>query len=313
MRFNKLDLNLLVALDAMLTERSISRAAERLHLSQSAMSNALARLRVHFGDPLLAQVGRKMELTPRGETLQEAVRDVLVRIDSTVSAQPRFDAAHSDREFKVLVSDYTLTLLMPHLLALAYRQSRSVRFQLLPQVDHPQRHLERGEADLLVIPKGYCSPDHPTDTLFEEEFLCVVWSGSRYANTALTLDQYVNAGHVVMDPPRGADKPAFESWFMQRYGISRRVDVTSFSFAAAPQLVVGTDRIATVHARLARHAQRFLPLELLAPPVPVPAMEQAMQWHKYRTLDPGLVWLRGLMHEAVRRMDAEASGSPSSA
>ena len=89
MRFNKLDLNLLVALDAMLAERSISKAAERLHLSQSAMSNALARLRDYFDDELLVQVGRKLELTPRAETLKESVRDVLVRVDSAILAQPR--------------------------------------------------------------------------------------------------------------------------------------------------------------------------------------------------------------------------------
>ena len=101
MRFNKLDLNLLVALDALLTEQSISRAAEKIHLSQSAMSNALARLREYFDDELLIQVGRRMEPTPRAEVLRDAVNDVLRRIEGSIAAQPAFVAAESTREFVV--------------------------------------------------------------------------------------------------------------------------------------------------------------------------------------------------------------------
>jgi DNA-binding transcriptional LysR family regulator len=305
MRFNKLDLNLLVALDAMLKEGSISRAAEKLHVSQPAMSSALSRLREYFNDELLVQVGRKMELTPRAQVLQEAVRDVLVRVDTTIAAQPEFDAASSEREFRLFVSDYTLDVLMPHVLALADAQAPSVRFQLLPQVDQPQRSLERGEADLLVIPKGYCSPEHPHEMLFNEEFCCMVWDRSRWIGKTLSFEDYVGAGHVVMQPS-GGGQPAFEGWFMQRYGISRRIEITTYSFTSAPRLVVGTQRIATVHKRLARQAQRSLPLRSLALPVPVPLMEQSMQWHKYRTQDPGLMWLRGLLHQAVQLMDAQA-------
>ena len=306
MRFNKLDLNLLVALDAMLTECSISRAAERMHMSQSAMSNSLSRLRDYFDDQLLVQVGRQMELTPRAEALKDAVRDVLVRVDTSIAMQPQFDPANSDREFLLFVSDYTTQTLMPHLLALAHQQSSQVRFQLLPQVDQPQRSLERGEADLLLIPQIYCSPDHPTEALFDEEFVCVVWSGGRYAQGGLSFEQYVAAGHVVTQPA-GA-QASVEGWFVKHHGAVRRIEVTTYSFAAAAHLVVGTDRIATVHARLARQAQHSLPIVVLPPPMEVPRMQQAMQWHKYRTQDPGLMWLRGLLHEAVRRMNA--SGDP---
>lgn len=312
MRFNKLDLNLLVALDAMLSQKSISRAAEQLNLSQSAMSNALARLREHLDDELLVQVGRKMELTPRAESLQDAVRDVLVRVDTTISAKPEFIAAQSDREFRIFVSDYSMVTLMPHLLALASRESHSVRFQFLPQQNQPQRLLDRGEADLLVIPQIYCSPDHPTDKLLDETFCCIVWQGGQLASPErapggrLTLDAYRGAGHVVMQPPGAA--PSFEGAAMQSHGITRRVEVTTFSFVGALSLVVGTDRIATVHGRLAAYGARFLPVKVLKPPVDVPLMTQAMQWHKYRTNDPGLVWLRALMLRAVVEMDAALVG-----
>lgn len=304
MRFHKLDLNLLVALDALLTERSITRAAERMHLSQSAMSNALNRLREYFKDELLVQVGRQMELTPRADAMQDAVRDVLVRIDTSITTQPKFDCTTSVREFTLVISDYSMDVLMPHALALAAKQRSTVRFKLLPQVTNPARALERGEADLLVFPKDYCSPEHPTEILFTDTFVCVVWKDSDHARNGLSIERYANAAHVVMQPAN-SDQPAFESLFVQRYGLSRRNEVTTYSFGAMPSLVVGSELVATVHGLLARRLKPSLPINLLPMPLPVPLFEQAMQWHKYRTLDPGLVWLRSLMQQAATAMLAD--------
>lgn len=305
MRFNKLDLNLLVALDALLTARSITRAAERMHMSQSAMSNALGRLRSYFDDELLVQVGRHLELTPRAEVLRDAVRDVLMRIDTSIAAQPQFDCTKSDREFRLCISDYTMQVLIPRVLATAARQRSTVRFNILPQVRNPAQALERGDADLLVIPKAYCSAEHPAEVLFTDEFSCVVWNESSHARQGLSFERYAEAGHVVMQPV-GTDQPAFESWFVQRYGLSRRIEVTTYGFAALPYLVVGTDLVATVHSLLAHAVAGALPVALLTPPLPMPPFEQAMQWHKYRSLDPGLQWLRRLMQEAAKTLPASS-------
>lgn len=302
MRFNKLDLNLLVALDALLTEQSISRAAEKIHLSQSAMSNALARLRAYFDDELLVQVGRRMELTVRAELLQDAVRDILVRIEATVSEQPRFEPAKSSRLFRLLVSDYTAMTLMPHVMALAYQQAPRVRFELRHQVTQPQRMLERGEADLLIIPRDFCSADHPSETLFEEHFCCVLWERSHLAKGPLDESRYLNASHVVTQP---GDGTALADWFMQKLGIKRHVEVSTFNFMSQAQLVIGTERIATMHQRLAKQAARFLPITVRELPLPMQGMTQMLQWHSYRTTDPGLLWLRTLLHDAVSSMDAD--------
>lgn len=308
MRFNRLDLNLLVALDALLTERSITKASERLNLSPSATSNALARLREYFDDELLVQVGRRMEPTPRAQGLQEAVRDVLVRVDSAIAIQPQFEAAKSDRVFRIFVSDYTQLVFVPHVLALASEERCSARFEFLPQVSNPQRSLERGEADLLIIPRGFLSPDHPQETLYTDDFVCVVWRDSALARGELSFERYLAAGHVQMQPPSSTGD-SFEAWFVKRYGVTRRVAVTSYGFSALPAMVVGTDFIATVHARLARALQPAFPIELRPPPLPITTMEQGIQWHKYRTQDPGLVWLRGLLRRAVERMDASGQES----
>jgi LysR family transcriptional regulator, nod-box dependent transcriptional activator len=131
----------------------------------------------------------------------------------------------------------------------------------------------------------------------------VVWRDSPLARGALTLERYLAAGHVVMQPPGNATG-SFEAWFAQRHGVTRRVAVSSYGFASLPAMVVGTDFIATVHARLAQALQAAWPLEIRTPPLPVPPMEQGLQWHKYRTQDPGLAWLRGLLKRAVARMDA---------
>jgi LysR family transcriptional regulator, nod-box dependent transcriptional activator len=302
-KFKKLDLNLLVALDVLLKERSVSRAAEALNLSASAMSNALARLRDYFDDELLVQIGRKMDLTPRAEGLHAAVRDVLLRIDSTIADQPVFDASASDRIFRIFASDYTQMVLAPALLTLAAKAQSTVRFEFLPQVSAPHRQLERGEADLLIIPTGFTSPDHPREVLYYEEFVCMVWRGSAMAEGDLSFDRYVNGSHVIMTPGGGSQADAFEGWFLKRYGVTRRVAVSTYSFVTLPAMLVGTEYIATVHARVARRLVQAFPLEIRPTPMPFDRMEQAVQWHKFRTNDPGLVWLRGMLAEAAKHID----------
>ena len=215
MRFNRLDLNLLVALDALLVERSITKAAERLNLSPSATSNALSRLREYFDDELLVQVGRRMEPTPRAQGLHDAVRDVLVRVDSAIAIQPQFDPATSDRVFRIFVSDYTQMVLAPHVLAMASAERCSARFEFLPQVSNPVSSLERGEADLLILPRDFLSPDHPEEVLYREEFVCVVWADGKLAKGELSFERYLAAGHVVMQPT-GSLGESFEAWFVKR-------------------------------------------------------------------------------------------------
>lgn len=304
MRLHRLDLNLLIALDALLVESSITKAAERLHLSPSATSNALARLREYFEDDLLVQVGRRMVATPRGEGLQEAVRDVLLRVESAIASPPEFAPNQSDRCFRIFVSDYTQLVFVPHLLALAHEDRCTARFDFLPQVSEPQRSLERGDADMLIAPKVFLSPDHPDEVLYTEEFVCAVWRDSALARGELTLERFASAAHAVMRPPPAGGE-TFETWVIQRFGVTRRMAVTSYGFGALPAMVVGTELIATVHARLGRLMQRAWPIELRTPPMPIAAMEQGLQWHKYRSQDPGLVWLRGLLRRAVLRMDAQ--------
>lgn len=302
MRFNKLDLNLLVALNALLTERNISRGAARIHLSQPAMSNALARLRDYFDDELLVPSGRSLILTPRAESLVEPVREVLMRIDSTIAAQPQFDPATETRQFTLLVSDFTTTVFMPALLQHLYPIAPGVRLDLRMQINQPSEMLERGDADLLVIPSHYVSPDHPSQPLFEEEYVCVTWSGNTRVGQSLDFDTYLACGHALAHFSGAVRTPPFEGWFQERFGVSRRIEITTPTLAALPNLVVGTDRIATVHRRLAERAQRHLPIRIWPAPMDIPRMVQTIQWHKYRQNDHALTWLRECAVAVGRRI-----------
>lgn len=302
MRFNHLDLNLLVALDALLDRQSIALAAERLHLSASATSNALARLRDYFDDELLIRVGRRMELTPRADTLKDVVRDILVRIEAGVDTAPQFDPLISRRRFRIYASDYVQCVLAPHLLALASQSGSRVGFDFLAIEGHPERNLERGDVDLLIIPKGFESAVHPSEELYEEDLVCIYWRRGPHADQPLSMDRYVEADHVVMTPEGGQVK-SFDSLLMDRYGVKRRIAATTYSFAAMPALLSGTSYLATVHRRLAGAFASCWELDVCACPVPVGSMHQLSQWHKQRAHDSGLAWLRRLLRSAVERMD----------
>jgi DNA-binding transcriptional LysR family regulator len=290
MRFNnRLDLNLLVALDHLLNLKSVSGAAEKMHVTQSTMSSALQRLRDYFGDDLLVKIGRRMELTPRAEALKDSVRDLLVRIEWTIESTSEFDPGQSTRCFNILVSDYTLAVVAPAILARCARLAPEVRFQFHHQVHSPERLLERGDVDLLIIPHEFTSRQNPSEVILEEEFSAIVWSEGKYATGDLTLDDFNAASHVVMQPAFGAQ--SLESRKFEELGIRRRIDVTTYNFTTIPHLVAGTDRIATLHRRLALLASKLLPIRVVPLPIPLPPMRQAAQWHRYRSSDAGLMWL----------------------
>ena len=298
MDFAGLDLNLLVALDALFAEKSVSRAGERLHLSQSATSGALARLRDVFHDPLLVQVGRQMALTPLAEGLVEPVRAFLLQAEAIVSNSPTFDPAESTRKFRLLMSDYVETVVMTEALPRLQQLAPGIALEVIAGGEFIEP-LERGEIDLTIAPSRYLSRGHPMERLFEEEFTCVVWSGNRQIDRRLSLETYLSLGHVVVRVGRLHQLPTFDEWFVEHYGHKRRIEVVTTAFNMVPHLLIGTSRIATMHRRLAMYYQRYFPLKLLSPPLEIPHLEECMQWHRSRDRDPGTVWLRSVFRDAV--------------
>lgn len=297
MRFNRLDLNLLVALDALLVERNITRASRRLNLSQSATSGVLARLREALDDEILVQVGRSMVPTPFAESLVKPVRDVLLQIQATFEARPAFDPSSSVRHFRVAASNYpTTVLLTPYSQQLSW-SAPEVTVEILPLgMDFTER-LDRAEIDMLIMPVKYLSEDHPQQVLFEETYKCVVWAGNTEVGDTLSMEQFLKMSHIASSFGDGRQL-TMDQWFLQTTGVARRVGITTNDFNTVPGMVMNTNRVATMHARLAEHFARYFPLRLLEPPIALPSVTMAMQWHKYLDKDPGHQWFR----EGIRQL-----------
>lgn len=306
MRFGRLDLNLLVALDRLLTYRSVTQASDEMHLTQSAMSSALRRLRDYFDDPLLVQVGRQMQLTPKAESLRQPLREILVRIESAITSDLDFDPQTSKREFRIVLSDYTLQVLAPRVLAEAARQQASVRFKWLAQVRDPGAVIDRGDADLIIAPDILLSAEHPSEALYGDDFVALAWAEGRYGQAPLTLERYLEARHVVTIPQVGTSSVVVTG--LAKRGLRLEVDVECFSFSALAPLLVGTDRIATVHGALADQALRWLPLVLHPLPFDPPRIVEHVQWHAQLGQDPALRWLRGLLSVAASALHRERPG-----
>jgi DNA-binding transcriptional LysR family regulator len=302
MRFQKLDLNLLVVLDVLLEERSVSRAANRLNLSQSAVSGNLARLREFFDDDLLSQIGRSMVPTPLAESMAQPVRDILMQIQSTIETKPSFDPASATRTIRLHASDYVTEVL----LAAAIRKARAIAPGIRVEIDFMDDmvldRLGRGQVDFLLTPDNFTHPDHPKEKLFTDDHVIVVWESNQQVGEAISFEQYMAMGHIQV---RFGMKrsPSFDQWFLERFGYSRRAEVCVPDFTTVPAMLVGTDLLATMHSRLARLYVQRLPLRILPMPIDFPVLTEMIQWHRHFQRDPALVWFRRLLQECAAEQD----------
>jgi LysR family transcriptional regulator, nod-box dependent transcriptional activator len=293
-RFHQLDLNLLVALDALLAEGNITAAARRLNLSQSATSGILSRLRDYFGDDLLVQHGRHMTPSPLALELGARVRDVLQTVHSTIINRTAFDHATSHRHFRICASDFVRTVLLARVARQLEREAPNITVEISNLEEDPGAKLHRGEIDILIMPEYLFDNEHPKVNLFESEHACIVWAGNAQVRDGLSFERFMQLGHVVIRFGKTLT-PGFEEWFIRKYGHTRRIELITDDFNSVPQFICGTSRVATVHRRLASFYARHLELQVLPPPFEIPALTEGMQWHKHLDGDPGHRWLRSLI------------------
>ncbi|XJJ66991.1 LysR family transcriptional regulator [Novosphingobium sp. BL-8A] len=305
MRFGRLDLNLLVALDALLTERSVSLAADKLCLSQSATSSALGRLREYFGDELLVVKGRNMILTARAEELIEPVRAVLEQIRATITVAPPFDPATAERQIRIMASDYSTQVLLADAISEISREAPGIRFEIQPMHETPVDALERGYIDLLLTIDYAISTDHPSQILFEDDYVVLGWDGNPAMQGPMTRELYFELGHVTARFGK-ARVAAFDDWFMRRQKQQRRVEVVAPSFLSIVGLVMNSNRIATVHRRMAEIFMRNLPLVMREMPFSFPPIREAIQWHISNNNDAGLRWVVEKLDAVAQRTGAVA-------
>jgi LysR family transcriptional regulator, nod-box dependent transcriptional activator len=292
MRLNRLDLNLLVALNALLSLRSVTGAAQQLHVTQPSMSGSLARLREYFGDPLLVPAGRALKLSPLAEALAVAVREALEKVESAIALRPGFDPATSRHHFRLCASESTVITLLAKVLQRVEAIAPGVTIELLPTDPLlAPKGLQRREIDFVFGVERFAGEEHPHTLVIDDPFTCVVWAQNRGVKRRLTLEQYLSMKHVVTR--YGFERtPGFEQWSLEQMGLTRREDVTCTTPALMGPLVVGTRRVATMPTQLARVQAGYLPLKLLPPPMKIAHLRIAMQWHQSRQHDGAFIWFR---------------------
>lgn len=304
MRFKGLDLNLLQALDVLLDERHVSRAAERMNVTQPAMSGALTRLRQYFNDPLLNQHGRRMVPTPHALSLAPRLKRLLSDVDSLVAQLSQFDPATSERTFKIVASDYVVALLFSRIARLLGDNMSKLSFEIRDPSERSTEQFEQGEIDLLIAPEYLLNTKHSVLHLYNEEQIVL---GSKnnpiLAGDQISEEDFFRSAHVTVELGRIRRGSYVESFF-SRMDRKRRVAFSVSSFMSALEVVAGTSMITVTHRSLAKlYTDRFN-LKIVRLPFDLPPMKQMIVCHEARLDDPGVQWLRQCIGAVVGKTQA---------
>jgi LysR family nod box-dependent transcriptional activator len=304
MQLNRFDLNLLIALDALLRERNVTRAAERVFLSQPAMSAALQKLRAYFNDPLLVRVGRDLQLTPKGLSLVEPVHEVLLRVQATLATQPAFDPGSARQSFTLILASPALVLLAPRLLERLAREAPSVRCHLESLDAAALSRLEYGDADLCIAlddPRFFALRHWP-EWLRSAALRSVRWSWIADRDNA-QLDAELEPERLRALPravAQSSSAAAAGASVADAAAVDAMVRASTDSLLALPFLVLGTPLIASIPERLAQYCAAWLPLKLVPDPERRGEELELALWHKRREPDPAHAWFRQLVIECAR-------------
>ncbi|HEX6999554.1 MAG TPA: LysR family transcriptional regulator [Gammaproteobacteria bacterium] len=289
MNLRQFDLNLLLALDALLQERNVTRAAERLFMSQPAMSGMLARLRQTFDDELLVRVGRNLELTEFAAGIAERVHRHVLELEELLNAKPRFSPATEKRSFSIAASDYAVLLLFGPLMQRLAEAAPGVSLHFVRLDVEAGDRIAAGEVDFGIFP-AEIELSLPSAPLFDDGWVCAVWAGHPEIGDTLTLDEYLEHPHLsfnISDP--GHLSIADE--YLGRHG-QQKIVASTASFTAAPFLLHGTPLVAMVPKRLGERMRKSAELRLLKPPFEVPALREKLAWNPRFTSSPAHAWMR---------------------
>jgi DNA-binding transcriptional LysR family regulator len=287
-----IDLNLVLALDALLAERHVTRAASRLGITQPAASHALSRLRALLGDPLLVRGPRgAMSPTPRAAQLAPQVRKVLVELAGALRGTT-FDPATARRTFRICTTDYVELVLLPRLTERIARLAPGIDLWVHSFTDWGNAELAAGALDAVISPpRGASRPAGSYEKLlFDESFTCIVRADHPLARSRMTLARYCAASHLLVSP-RGTPGSLVDD-ALAAMGKTRRVALAVPHFLVVPHIVAGTDLVATLASRLAAPFARTLGIVATPPPVAIPKFQLALAWHERNHHDPQQRWFR---------------------
>jgi len=311
------DLNLLVVLDALLTEGSVTRAAERLYVSQPAVSGSLNRLREIFKDELFVRVGRQMELTARAKALAGPVRSALLMVQAALEVEQGFDAATAERSFRIAMSDYCALTILPHLVRLLAAQAPKIRLVVESYGTASFDRLDAGDIDFCITlderraPTGPRHPDLLRRTaLYDDRFVCVV-AADHPLHDELSVEAYRSFPHVLV--LFGDDGTTLDNIAFEHAGITTPVNVAVPNFSAVLFQLPGTPLIAVVPGRIVKMFAPLIRLRTLRPPITLPIISETLMWHKRSDADPGHLWIRTRLAEIGATLNAEHEAEPAAA
>jgi LysR family nod box-dependent transcriptional activator len=307
MQLNRFDLNLMIALDVLLREKNVTHAAERVHVTQPAMSAALHKLREFFNDQLLVRIGREMELTPRGLSLVEPVREALLRIQAALGTQPSFAPNTAQREFTVIVSEEAVPDFLPAILRRVAGEAPGIRCRIELISQRALAQLEYGEADLclcldnLRLFEARAFPESLRSVrLRPVRWICAVDRNHPTVGETLSAEEFYALPHVI-GRPSGYSATA-EELVRRLFDIDLTVHLTVPSLLHLPLVLAGTSYVATLPERVALLFASTMPIKTFPTPFPLPDQYELLLWHKRHEPDPAHAWLRELIVQLAQQL-----------
>ncbi len=299
----KIDLNLLLTLHALLTEKHVTRAAVRLHRSQPAVSHALAQLRAHFDDPLLVRREGKMVLTVRAQGMLPSLDGALSELNELIGA-PEFDPLTARRTFRIAMSDYAARIVLPSLVNYARKAAPGFDFAI-SQASREMMlaQLEDGELDLALGIFPDARSEIKKEDLFPEQFICLADRGFLPDGRDLTLEEWLEKPHVMLGlKPDSVDE--IEKALAIK-GLKRHICVALPHWSAAVRLLPGTDLVLTVASRSVSPESYHESLCRFSPPVDLPGFSYLQAWHVRKDRDPAHQWLRSAIRMSCEPFSTE--------
>jgi len=297
-RLAGIDLNLLIALDAILESRSVTGAARLLGRTQPAVSHALRKLRELLDDDLLVRTRDGMQPTPRALELRPAVREALDAAERVLQSAPAFDPTTAHRTFAITTGDQIAFQVLPPLVA-RLETTPGLHLAILPASSDRMTEQLAGELDLAIGVFRDAPVNVRTEVLWKEDFACVVRRGGPAARGPFDLSRYLALRHLFISPRGRPGSPLDD--VLARKGLTRTIALTVPHFLVAPHVIAQTDLVWTAPARLARSFATQLPLTIRDAPFAIPGFTISLRWHVRLDRDPGLAWLRETIREIAPR------------
>lgn len=304
MHLNKFDMNLLVALDTLLSECNVTRAADRLCVSQPAMSNALQRIRDYFGDPILVRSGREMQLTALAETLIAPVRDLILQAEAILKGDSHFEPATAKRALRIAMSDYCGSIFGGALMRLLSAEAPGIKLEIYPLSFDVLDDLIAGRIDMCITAQDLRLLAPEVDTalfgrrkVFVDSFVCAVDRDNREVGDVLDLETYTRLPHAVMR--LGGHALSLEEQSTRRLGLDLEIAAVAPIFTSLPMLLPGTPLVITIQKRLCERLANAVPMRVFAPPVPILGLEETLFWHNRADHDRAHAWLRDAVCRAA--------------